>query len=599
MRVWRDFSWVDEIISIHLALYKFMMEEGLQEEWYAHLNTITLKLTSVSSERLLYSLCLCSHLVHEKDRLLRFLHTYIDSGGKFFTGNKVYFHLIFFGSNSSMSIECIPGLLFRSSELWMLEDLSSLEICLIGTLAGVDMEFQGRLKEYLMCCRSCFLAGRTFSANSLFESTFGTVSVIGHFQNLQDHEKMNFLRLLCKTKSVSTTARNLLDTWTDSRTIKRDGWDLLGTAVIAGNIDMVHPLLNAGANAISALAYIFEYDCPDIANEPLLWLLVDNAKPELLKGFLDPVESVLRNRLGKIIPSFIINIIGALLARNIYLIGKLSKRPCNPYPFTENYIFLAINGDRPDILELLLHYGGQADMKIADVCDVKYFKEDKLKDRSWLTFSVTMGHTECANVLIKHGANATALDGAGMSAINLAKSYVDDPHPRINYSHFRRSSWKYSVSAEQDIKTLELLKRALHLEEEDLEGFERNDTLSCEFDKCNKSLTFPTKATSNLRAALQEWLCYILTPHQIKLLRSSIEDFKWNSRRLWNASFYETLLIRFFYVISYFMVFAMEIMAINRGQKRFSVPSRSHLSMGAVLLLALIGGLSFLGQSSS
>ena len=585
-----------------------MIEEGLQEEWYADLDTITLKLTSVSSEHLLFTLCFRSPLMREKDRLQRIWHTCIDSGGKFFAGNEVLSALTFFDINSSMSIEWIPGLLFPLSELWMVEDLSSLEICLIGTLAGVDMEFQGRLKEYLMCCRSRFLAGRTFSADSLFEFTFGTVSVIDHFQNLRDHEKTNFLRLLCKTKSFSTAARSFLDILTDSRIIKQDGWILLGTAVMAGNIDMVHPLLDAGANAVSALARIFGPGCPDIADEPLLWLLVDKAKPGfledvllkdvLLEDDLDPVGSVLRNRLGKIIPSFIINIIGALLARNIYVIGKLSKRPCNPYPFTVNYIFLAINGDRPDILDLLLQHGGQADIKIADVCDFTYSEEDELKDRSWLTFSVTMGHTECANVLIKHGANATALDGAGMSAIDLAKSYVDDPHPRTIYSYFW-SGQSDLVSAEQDIKTLELLKRALHLEEEDLEGFERNDILSYEIDKCNKSLTFPTKATSTSRAALQEWLCYILTPHQIKLLRSSIEDFKWNSRRLWNASFYETLLIRFFYVISYFMVFAMEIMAIIRGQKRFSVPSRSHLSMGAVLLLALIGGLSFLGQSSS
>ena len=93
-------------------------------------------------------------------------------------------------------------------------------------------------------------------------------------------------------------------------------------------------------------------------------------------------------------------------------------------------------------------------------------------------------------------------------------------------------------------------------------------------------------------------LGYIFTPPQIEILRDYIMDFHRSSRRLWHSSFAEALLMRFFYVLSYFMILTIEVYAIVTRRRQFPIPSRSLLSTGAVLGLILIGGASFFGLSA-
>ena len=61
-------------------------------------------------------------------------------------------------------------------------------------------------------------------------------------------------------------------------------------------------------------------------------------------------------------------------------------------------------------------------------------------------------------------------------------------------------------------------------------------------------------------------------------------------RNLWSLSFYEALLMRFFYVVSYVLLLAVGVLAIIRGDKRVRMPSRGILSAVALLLLAYIWG---------
>ena len=59
------------------------------------------------------------------------------------------------------------------------------------------------------------------------------------------------------------------------------------------------------------------------------------------------------------------------------------------------------------------------------------------------------------DILIQHGANFTALDGAGRSAIELAKINVCVSHPRkVDY---------YFITAEDDAEVLAVVEKAFNL----------------------------------------------------------------------------------------------------------------------------------------
>ena len=106
-------------------------------------------------------------------------------------------------SSCQFRIEWVPDLFFNASKPLLLDEFSSLQICLIGTLAHVDVPFRDRLKKEMASYRSPDPRGRTTFADHLFETTFGTVAIASHFHKLHRFEKYDFLSTLCRTGSVS------------------------------------------------------------------------------------------------------------------------------------------------------------------------------------------------------------------------------------------------------------------------------------------------------------------------------------------------------------------------------------------------------------
>ena len=103
-------------------------------------------------------------------------------------------------------IKQMPDILLNLSESWLVNELSSYQICLIGALANVDAAFCDQLKEKLAIYHSPTSLSRKNSAGVLFETSFGPASIESHFRALQrtfPPEMYQFLYLLCKRGSAA------------------------------------------------------------------------------------------------------------------------------------------------------------------------------------------------------------------------------------------------------------------------------------------------------------------------------------------------------------------------------------------------------------
>ena len=252
-------------------------------------------------------------------------------------------------------------------------------------------------------------------------------------------------------------------------------------------------------------------------------------------------------------------------------------------------MYKAISQRNSSVVDLLLQNGARADAQISHLfnCYEYWFKPC-----TWITISVICGAASCVDVLIQHGANITALDGAGRSTIQLAKDFAFGPHPRAVKFLYQLEG--EDVEAEEDTKTLAVVERAFHLR------FQGTKSLEDYIDPKEPTSQHPSRRDRLilvLQTALEKALGIVLTPSQITLFRDHLEDLYYYIRPLWKLSFYEALLMRFIYLLSYAVLLAVEMRAFIIGRKRVPMPSRFLLSSVAFLALALIWGSSTLGLS--
>ena len=254
------------------------------------------------------------------------LITYLKNGGTIFAGNAPKIYCIHFGNRCPLQtlidFDWIPDLLFRSSELWTANDLSSLDICLIGTLASEDTVFQNRLNRYLINSRSPCFSNRAPDVDSLSQFLFSANSIINHFHKLQESDRQSFLVSLSK-KGSAQMMKLFIDTGININEGNYRYLNLLRIVAVAGNTDVVHVLLDAGANATSALAYFLS---KDLEVSKAIWeqtfrLLIDSAQPALSEGHWDPLLKMIFRGEGyrNPMPTPYLEIIETLLARNLFL----------------------------------------------------------------------------------------------------------------------------------------------------------------------------------------------------------------------------------------------------------------------------------------
>lgn len=479
-------------------------------------------------------------------------------------------------------VDWIPDILSKSSEPWLVDDLSSLEICFVGACAHVDAVFRERLKKTLASYRLSAFSNREPYIDHVFETTFGRDSIEGHFSAMTHYKKYDFLSQLCRTSSVSMI-KLFIDMGID---VNGGDWtyNLLGQAAAGGNIDVVCMLLKAGAHSSSALEY-FLYGSGHLSDavfKRLLEMLVEHARPASFAEIQDPLLAVFQSSRALHLHPKAPEI---LLKRQVFTdesFGKGADRVSNMY----SYMYQAIFARAAVLVDLLLQNGAQFH---AQTSDLYTHSGARLGSFTWITLSVMCGAASCADVLIQHGADVTALDGAGRSAVQLARANALVSHPRILKVEF-----SLSISDEDDAETLAVVERAFNLK------FQGSTSLE-HYAESIKALTpqpsAPHGPESALRKTLAKVLGIALTPTQMRLLHDRLRGLLSETQKIWSLSFYKALLMRFLYVSSYAILLAVEVNTFIKGHKRIPVPSRFLLSAFALLILALVWGSSQMGIS--
>ena len=517
-----------------------------------------------------------------EDLLQQCVHKYLQHGGKILEAESSIFNFIFMDTGVG-HIDWIPGFLFKSSEPWLVDELSSLQMCFIGTLARVDAVFCDRLKRELGSYHSSTSLRRTHSADHLFEAFFGPASIVSHFRTLNSYRMYAFLAYLCRKGTVAMI-KPFIDLGVDVNEFFFTS-KLLRSATNVGNMDVVDMLLEAGANGSLAIwGFLDESkDLPDALFRSFLELLVETARPASFESYNDPLLAVINSsralRSFPMAPKI-------LLDRNVFTnegFGELALKP----QYHASYMYPAISKGHPSVVDLLLRNGVCADARISRSFDCK---GQSFESCTWLTFAVMCGEASCTDVLIQHGADVTALDGAGKSAIELAEQNAVASHPRSIRISYNRDK---SVKPEEDAETLVVVERAFNLKFQGTMSIE--DFLNSSKEITPQPPSPRDKSTSMLQKMFETALRVFLTPSQTELLLKYLKPLHHNTQEIWSLPFREALLMRSMYVVSYALLFAYELYALIEGRKRIPMPSRSFLSALALLALAVIWGSSSQG----
>ena len=531
---------------------------------------MTLSLLTYSREYVLIKIsqelrCL-RFTTHTDDILQESVRVFLQNGGNLFTGGHRQNYVLqdLLGCGGTNTANLISRSLFHLSESWTVDELSSFGICLLGAIAHVDPEFRTRLKECLGSYRSPLLAAGTIYTDSLYESTFGIASVLGHFHRLDSYNSRMLLCTLCRS-STASTLRPFLEIGID---LDHPVNSMLGCAASIGNLEIVRMLIARGANGALALPNLIKCgkDLSDGVFNHLLELLVECSRPASFTQMNgDALYSVISTSRALLSHPKVPEI---LICRKV-LSDVLINHPCRESNYECNYMCLAIREKLRSIVELFLQHGLYANTKSA-----------------WLMHSIKCGATSCTEVLIQHGADVNFQDGEGQSALQLARSNVASSHPRIRSPCTRDMCYecRVRVTAEEDAATLAVVEQALRLKGQS------TDSIKEYHPECGSEVQSHEKITPVPRNVFGKALEFLSTYYRRPPLRRYSRDRYYEMGDLWSMSFYEALLVRFFYVLSYLLVLAVGVFAVIRGDKRVQMPSRTVLSAVALLLLAYIWG---------
>ena len=253
----------------------------------------------------------------------------------------------------------------------------------------------------------------------------------------------------------------------------------------------------------------------------------------------------------------------------------------------------------PHVVELILQHEVIVNAQIGHFFNCRWHSQDKArycsKYNTWLTLAVEYNAASCVEVFIQHGADICALDGAGRSAISSALLNAAGPHPRDFHivCHSDRYMHESPITAEQDAETLAVVRRAFDVK------FQGKISME-DYVASQRKLDIPPpiqffEPYNRPKSLLEKIIEMFLTPKQLEDLWSRSETLRY----LWSLSIFDLLVVRFFYILSYMLILALELNAFAKGEKRISMPSRGTLTAIAALLLAIIWGSAQLGFSWS
>ena len=538
------------------------------------------------------------------------LHEYISHGGTILTSHlfRDLFHS--WGSNIFSWVE---DWFVSLQELVLTDDMQPLAICSIGVIAATNPEFRDRVKRKLYGYRAPTSKDGSFLIDALFETHFGAAAVQYHrrkFAENQNYYTNPFTARLCIWGSPSMLAFGA-DLDIDLHRL-HGPLSMLGQAAVAGNLENARFLLDAGANgALAVFGFLsISGNLSDSVFRDSLALLVEHARPtsfrRINRWVVDPHEhekdALLHvlgsNRAMSLFPEGVeILMAHDVVDQNRLFVGSIESimegssehrgSPCGRFSnaVPPAYIYVAILKGRPRVVDSLLRRCQQAKILIGHylwcICDDKCFWHL----RSWFTLAVDVAAVACVEVMLQYGADIVIPDGTGVSALQRAtlnaSSHVERKKYDIAGPYFTIGPMKISKKAEAE--TLAVLERAFHQRfqgKKDIEEYKYHSKRSAE------TRPIETIRPTTWKERLLESTAEIFDlPAQIKLLKYRFHKIPWRS---WRRSFFQCVLIQFTYILSYGILFIVEISAFIWELRRFPMPPRILLSAVAVLVLAVV-----------
>ena len=535
-------------------------------------------------------------LYHHGELHLRrpYLNMYLDCGGRILsmdscTAEGSAFSDCFFDDN----VDSTPEILLHTQEMWTLDTFSPTVVCMIGICAYKDLNFRARVQRKLSDCLAPMTSGQLTRINNIFNSNFDTNSIVDHLEKMYLYS--GYLTKKWLGMASASKSKPLIEAGIDL-----DQLDIFGHAAAAGNMDVVMLLLEAGANSALAISrFLCESDTLSNAIfKHILELLIKNATPEKSEhNDLGALCAILHSERAI---SACPEAPEILFDKGIFDHNLLAGNENHFYYLDDSYMGQAIEQELPHVVGLILQNGARANVQIGQLfrCSDFCFMDnqdpgpfDCLVFYTWLTYAVEYGAASCANALLYHGADVTASDGAGRSAISMALSTTAGPHPRtIRFNELCRDEAR-PATMEQDAETLAVVRRAFDLKFQGQISME--DYIASEATHDVSLPSQPETTNTALYNYLEKILKAFLAPEQLE----HIWKYTSHWRRAWSLSFLDAMLMRSLYVLSYMILLVIELSAFIRGEKRISMPSRGLLSVVAVLLLATIWGSAQFGFS--
>ncbi len=491
--------------------------------------------------------------------------------------------------------------LLRQIEPWAVEDLTETETWAIGVWAHTNPPFRRMLSDYLDSHRSPFHANGKSAGDYRFEASFGIQTMVAQVMSSDDWITRDyFARLItCSRSGASSMLQLFLDAGLkdDRETLSR----CLNEAAAIGNLEVLHTLLNAGADPVKALPrFLIMSRCVPSFHYVLSTLLNHIRPVNTLASFdPDPLAAVLcSNRALKACPQapHILFNHGIYNHSNLYGGGGVC--------ISDSHMFHAIRS-QSDAINLFLAHGVEANVQIGQLFDILgYYEEDVLGPCSWLTLAVHCGSVTCADILIKYGADVLLPDGSGRNAIQIAQSNLAADHPRdlVKFRDFEECQY---AEAAEDNEMLVLLQDAL------ARPLESPSTMPIAVDRGDGTPDYGTKATPQASGksidsqgaknsvavgsnsglsfgGIKSFLLTITTGPRVQPLRRTtrrvLHKLLWLSR----LSFHEALLMVLGFMVGYGFLLFYEIIAIAIWLGNLPSPPRAIFSTVAISMFVLV-----------
>ena len=479
----------------------------------------------------------------------------------------------------------LPEVLFNQPVPWLLEDLSPDEIGIISTLAHTDEGFRKRLRSYLGSFRSPPHTGSNTSSEVLLETHFNIDSTVTEARCSLQSQNWSFLNTISSWGTPS-----MLESFV-KQGIDFDFKSLLRSAVYRGNHNVSQLLLDAGATIDSATWTVFIHDTLDDDEDfyRMVDLLLEYETSRTEKSDLSTtlLYALMSEQLRSVYPEAL----GVFLKRSS--IDDRLLYGDHDMSMELSYMYWAILNDWPAALSFFL------DRCVSPNCLIgAKFPERRRnlvegpcpEDRgysTWLTMAVELGIPACVDVLVKHGGDVLLADGCSRTPLGLSRMHADGSHPRERSESLhdfgtRPRHLRPAITVEQDAEILNILESAaakLPLGDDAISNLSRDSMCTV--------LTEPSVhiVSGKEPSRVIRWLRKL--PH--------FQGLEWYAKKLWyevhrhsRLPFWEALLIRLGYVVSYLLLFLVEAVVLVPHLKALAQLPKSTLWAGFLLLVAVV-----------